>query len=605
MIKSQKEIGMKKVTTILLALVASVCLCFTATSCMGGDAESTTSQTLVYNETVLNSEIKDGADILIKKDIELTTLIIPGHVTATIDLGGKTISAGLEEEGRHHYAIVNYGTLTLKGDGVISARGIENFGNLTVDGVTINSIDANGGAAIWNEGNLTVNGGTFHAEYEGSSSDTSGPGCLNNSGTAVINGGTFTSNNMRTYAIISTGSIIINDATVESAHGALAVTDGDATINGGSFHASVHYGLYAWGIEVAVNGGTFTGDQYGVDVYADQGSIVTVADGVVLTHNGTNGIGTVVFAKDVPATSAVDAQSALDNATSGAVVRLAKDVDYGVLYLRQSSLSTSIDVSDWAGNGDHERFRSIENLTIVGAEGATVDSIVIEAGTYTPEHSHSNSATVQYLNSYIAIKNLKIVGVTFSGEATALSITGKVSVNGLTLDSCSMTDDGDNNLLIATGKFDGKEYTDRNTQSVFLKQSLKNIRISYCTVIGANKVAELRECENVTILNNVFKNIVARDLLLVTNTGCSYTGKIEIIGNLSDGSTERFLRASNVNAKVSLLNNQVINWSSSEGDTDIVKFSGNGANVSFTVDGNDWNGETDANAIISGTVNLG
>ena len=451
---------------------------------------------------------------------------------------------------------------------------------------------------------LIVNGGVFHAEYVGSSSDVSGPGCINNKANAVINGGLFTSNNLRTYAVISSGNIEINNATVEGAHGALAVDDGLATINGGTFCADVHYGLYAINSTVTVKGGTFTGGSTGVDVYSDADANVTIGENAVLNKNKKNGSGSVIFEKINNVENATNAQTALDSAVSGTVIQLAKNVHYGTLYLRQSDLSVSVDVSNWAGDSDVERFRSIENLTILGAEGATVDCIKIEAGTYTPSILHSNSDKMNYLQSYIAIKNLKISGVTFTGAKNAFEIVGKVSVDGLTIENCAMQDDGNNVLLYASGTTTDV-YTDKLTNKVFLTKGIKNVTVTGCTIIGANKVIELRETENVTISNNVFKNIVARDILLVTNSGCSYTGEINIVGNLSDGSTERFLRASNVNAKVTLIDNVVTNWSSSEGDTDIVKFSGNGANISFTLEGNAWNGETDDQAKLSGTVNLG
>ncbi|MBQ7373641.1 MAG: hypothetical protein IJW64_03670 [Clostridia bacterium] len=580
---------------------------------IGRNASLTSNTTLgnVVTEKVVSSveefasAIADKNYIVLDADLEIAQVTVPENVTLTIDLNNHNLTTTLQREGRHFY-VDNYGALTLKGTGTINARGVQNFGTLTVwEGVTINSVDANGGAAIWNEGELTINGGTFHAEYAGSSSDDSGPGCLNNvGGTAVINGGLFTSNNLRTYAIISTGDLTINFATVEAAHGAVGLSGGTATVNDGTFHASKHYGFYASKATATLNGGTFTGDHYEVDVYADADATITIGQNAVLTHNKTNGKGTIIFEKITNAETAIDAQTALDSAVSGTVIQLAENVHYGTLYLRQSDLSVSVDVSNWAGDSDVERFRSIENVTILGADGATVDNIKIEAGTYTPEILHSNSDEMRYLQSYIAIKNLKISGVTFTGAQNAFVISGKVSVDGLTLENCAMQDDGNNVLLYATGTTTSV-YTDKLTDKVFLTQGIKNVTVKGCTVIGAKQVIELRETENVTISNNVFKNIVARDILLATNSGCSYTGEINIVGNLSDGSTERFLRASNVNAKVTLSNNVVSNWSSSEGDTDIVKFSGNGSNTTFTLEGNVWNGETDDEAKLSGTVNLG
>ena len=131
-------------------------------------------------------------------------LAVPGTVpvkegqTIVFDLNGRTMETALQREGRHYYAIDNYGTLTIKDSsagqtGTIRARGVQNLGNgkLTIEGGTIVSIDANGGACVWNEADVTIAGGTFTTEFVGTPSDSFGPGCLNNSGTALVTGGTF------------------------------------------------------------------------------------------------------------------------------------------------------------------------------------------------------------------------------------------------------------------------------------------------------------------------------------------------------------------------------------------------------------------------------
>ena len=207
------------------------------------------------------------------------------------DLNGHTMETTLKEEGRHHYAIDNYGTLTIKDSsaaqtGTIRARGVENLGNgkLTIESGTIVSVDANGGACIWNEADVTIKGGTFTTKFVGTPSDKFGPACLNNSGTALVTGGTFNNVNRRTYAIISnTGSIEITPAedsevTVFGAHGGLAVDGGTAVVNGGSYSSSDYYGLYVSNdglganpmqAAVTVNGGTFDGKSYSVWVGSD------------------------------------------------------------------------------------------------------------------------------------------------------------------------------------------------------------------------------------------------------------------------------------------------------------------------------------------------
>ena len=238
---------------------------------------------------------KNGDTITLLADVELSSAIeIQKGKTITLDLNGKKLSTTTKtgDATRHYYAIDNYGTFTLRDSsaeqsGEIRARGIENLGTgtMTIESGKIVAIDANGGAAIWNNANLTINGGTFVAEYEGTSNDPYGPGCVYNNGTLMINGGTFMSANKRTYAIVSkAGTVTITPAdgknvTISGAHGGLGIDGGTAIINGGSYASSDYYGLYvsndAGTADVTVNGGTFTGKKYSVLIGSDGSSSVT------------------------------------------------------------------------------------------------------------------------------------------------------------------------------------------------------------------------------------------------------------------------------------------------------------------------------------------
>ena len=246
-----------------------------------------------------------GDTVTLIADIsDLSTVTVNAGQNVTLDLNGHTIEAGLEQAGRHYYAIDNYGTFTLKDSsesqtGKIRARGIENLGNgvMIVDGGIIEAIDTNGGAAIWNEGTLTMNGGVLRATHVGSSSDTYGPGALNNRGTATITKADIQSANKRTYAIVSSGAITINpakddDVIVAGAHGGLAVDSGTATVTGGRFSSTEYYGLYvsndgtgtAAKAQVTVSGGEFTGNTQSVHIGSD---VNTPVDSVIAISGGT------------------------------------------------------------------------------------------------------------------------------------------------------------------------------------------------------------------------------------------------------------------------------------------------------------------------------
>ena len=254
-------------------------------------------------EMVAAAQADDTVQLL--ADIsDLSTVTVNAGQNVTLDLNGHTIEAGLEQAGRHYYAIDNYGTFTLKDSsesqtGKIRARGIVNNENsvMIVDGGIIEAIDTNGGAAIWNEGTLTMNGGVLRATHVGSSSDQYGPGALNNRGTATITKADIQSANKRTYAIVSSGAITINpakddDVIVAGAHGGLAVDSGTATVTGGRFSSTEYYGLYvsndgtgtAAKAQVTVSGGEFTGNTQSVHIGSD---VNTPVDSVIAISGGT------------------------------------------------------------------------------------------------------------------------------------------------------------------------------------------------------------------------------------------------------------------------------------------------------------------------------
>ena len=283
---------------------------------------------------------------------------------------------------------------------------------------------------------------------------------------------------------------------------------------------------------------------------------------------------------------AAHAQSELDNAIANTTIYLKPGVDYGTLYLRPAGAPTK--VVDWIGNNyRYETYSLFENLTIVGAEGATVDAIEIEGGTYY-NTAHSQSDKYPVMLSLIELKNVVFDGVTFTGKGgydpqgygNAVNLSGNnIKVDGLTFKNCVLNNDENNARLlyktestthVHTYAYNGETYT--------FTPSLKNITITGCTLNGGYMGLELREAENITITNNEF-NVNDRNILLPVNTGCTYSGNITITGNVSNNAKERFVRADGAgDAVVVISNNTLKNYQGT--DADYIKVT-NGNNVTI------------------------
>ncbi len=247
---------------------------------------------IVNNASELATAIKAGGNVILNSDIALAEgekIVVAEGTVAAIDLNGKTITGGFQQgsTAKHVYAIENRGQLTLDGDGVVSGRGVANYGNLTIDGGTYNAIDTNGGGCVWNyAGTVTVNEGAF---ITWDAAVAPAATCLNVAAgsEAIINGGTFTSNANQTAAIINNGTLTINNIDLTSDHNVIGNV-GTVTINGGSFELVGVEGqtsnmIYTSSGLVTINGGSFIYDKNNV---LDSGHLLTFAGGEIVVNGG-------------------------------------------------------------------------------------------------------------------------------------------------------------------------------------------------------------------------------------------------------------------------------------------------------------------------------
>ena len=341
-----------------------------------------------------------------------------------------------------------------------------------------------------------------------------------------------------------------------------------------------------------VTNATITGDQ-SVNFYGHKDYNVNVIWG----RNSVGGVGVIdinntyenVTVKTVDvADNTAAAQKALDNATPGTIIKLLPGVNYGTLYLRPVAGTAPTKEVDWIGNNyRYETYTLIENVTIIGAEGATVDAIEIEGGTYyNTEHSQSDLYPIML--SLVELKNVVIDGVTFTGKGgydaqgygNVINLAGNnIKVDGLTLKNCVLNDADNNARLIYKTEATNTVHTYAYGGETFtFSPTLKNITVTGCVLNGGYMGLELRETENVTITNNVF-NVANRNILLPVNTGYTYTGTITITGNVSNNAKERFVRADGTgNAVVVIKDNTLVNYQGA--DADYIKVT-NGNNVTI------------------------
>ena len=322
------------------------------------------------------------------------------------------------------------------------------------------------------------------------------------------------------------------------------------------------------------------------------------------------------FINEFTVSSQAELQAVLDNCRPGTTILL-NPAEYGVVYMRPNPDNAATKEVDWQGNNyRYETYSCFENLTIKGvnntrsAEAAVIDAIVIEGGTYY-NTNHSQAATYPVMLSLIELKNVVVEDVTFTGKGgydpqgygNVINLSEQnIKVDGLTVRNCVLNDTENNaRLIYRTGSTTHVHNYTYNGESFTFVPDMKNITVEGCTFNGGYMGLELRETENLVISGNAFNNVTSRDILLPVNSGCTYTGKVDVIDNTSDGAGNRFLRASGIgDATLTVTGNSIVNYQGE--DADFIKADGIAEGNTPVIENNTLEGENVAVVLNNGVA---
>lgn len=507
------------------------------------------------------ASIKLIDSIVAKKD-EIVT--IPAGKTVTLDMAGNSITVESDFEGR---PIVNEGTLTVTGNGIIDSSAsenglgaINNKGTLTIENGTYRGAVYGSGSGIRNTGKdavLTIEDGTFEEAT-----------CaVYNEGTAIIKDGTFSNHSCSTCAKEDghegMWSYVIRNATIDSkmtidggvftgTQGAVSAAIGSLTVNDGYFktadcnrnHGAIFYALYAAGevgeVETVINGGTFETD----------GKVTAVSIG----NDNKNGDG------GINAQSAAEIRGGTFKAPEG-VPAVKKATETGNLAITGGTFSS--DVSEYLAEGyvqnangevgSREEMMVAEVTTAEGAEQYTSLAEAVEAA--------ANNSVIKLL------KDTEGDGIVIDTSKKNLTIdfnTHSYTVSGSTVGS-SGTETNAFQFLT------GGSLTLKNGSIIFANQKTLLIGLqNYCNLTLENMVIDASQasapcqyaisnnCGTVQFIGNTsikaYKNQTAFDSCkfgsyeiptVKINTTGTITGDIELSGGkleISAGTFEGNIR---------------------------------------------------------------
>lgn len=347
-----------------------------------------------------------------------------------------------------------------------------------------------------------------------------------------------------------------------------------------------------WAKNNTVNGLNITVDQ----VTNFYGAKDMNADGVVgrVVHDGSNvAIIEGNQAQEVTYKFIVDpasAQNALDAAKSNSTIQLAAG-EYNQLLLRQSKF-VSQDLSD-----PYPKYsRSVENLTIVGVDGAVVSGFVVLAGhIYSADGNTYNPVTGAQHNyfSTINVKNFVVRGIKFTD---VMEFNGWESTlqsgDGITIENCEFD-------MIDSAAARYEQGRTQGTAALHFGASKgmriwTNVKVDGCTFKNAFQGVYIVNAENLTVQNCTFDTI-NHNAVAVQSTDAdasqgSVGGSIVISDNTFANGGDRVFRFGNVGADavITISGNTITDYSDTDGEILKTQATTVGATLTFT--GNTYGG---------------
>ena len=488
----------RKLLSVLLTLCLAFSLLPTAALAEGEGAPAPAEVPAAVGTALpaaVDGVITLGNDSYVMSEDTTAFVNVPAGVTATLDLGGKTLTNKADE---HTIIVENGATLTITGNGIVDnvshGKGaIVNSGEVTLNGGTFKRSAENGtyspydnGGNSWytiaNYGTMEINTGVTVENAGGYSSMirnggdavtanccltikggnfTGGINTVKNDffGVLTINGGNFS--NTAQYVIMNWNKAEITAGTFQtldtasavlftSAYGGNANFVGKLTISGGEFkHASDtqkmivdHYDESNKGNAV-VTGGKFDAD---ISKYIPT-DYVQSADGTVEKLGETNAVAKV---GDTYYKTLADAVAAADNNT----VTLLKDVTADITIPAGKTMTLDLNGKTLTNVNDHTILNN-GNLTITGtgkvdnishAKGALYNkgTVVVNGGTFDRSKENGKTSNDSGSNSWYTIKN--VGSMTIHDGATV-----QTAGNNTTLGKFSS--------LVSNGYFNAGDYT--------------------------------------------------------------------------------------------------------------------------------------------------
>ena len=318
---------------------------------------------------------------------------------------------------------------------------------------------------------------------------------------------------------------------------------------------------------------------------------------------------TVAWGAPVADTAA--AQAALNAATDGTTIQLAPGVAYDALtvvptansnttykcnahgeYTDAAAFQAHMAEAGWHGTPTYTT--TLKNLTIVGAEGATVEGFVASSGhAYGTVHDYVLDKDVSGSAYYFILKieNLVFENVDFTGNVNICTSQAESVYDGVTFDGCTFTTGG-----TASGNGAAIRYYNENNNG-----NVKNLTVNNCSFDNCYQGVYTGHVNGITVTDCTFDTL-GHNAVAVQDQGSCDHGDVVITENEFKNVDDRVIRFNEVGAGSDIIINNNVMEDCGDDAGELIKAASVDSAATVDLEANYWDGEDVDSGVIAGVL---
>lgn len=274
----------------------------------------------------------------------------------------------------------------------------------------------------------------------------------------------------------------------------------------------------------------------------------------------------------------------MDAATDGDIIILDAGVSYGTVYMGRPTK-----YNDTEANNDESTPKyttTLKNVTIVGAEGATIAGLVATSGyvygdvyDYVLDKDYDSGSAYYHT---LHMENIKFSNVAFTGKIDINTSDATSTYNGITFEDCTFTTGGTASASGSAIRY----YNEANNGNV------KNIVVKNCTFNNCYQGVYVHHVNGITITDNEFNTTGHNAIAIQGHDGNKVNLKdVVITNNTFNNIGDRIIRFNHIGADSNITIQYNTATNSGDEDGEVMKATSIEEGITTNIGSNNWSAD--------------